>query len=37
MRATVDRAVSLDDAPGAVAHLRSGGAVGKVVIEVAGS
>ncbi|GAA4974944.1 zinc-binding dehydrogenase [Pseudonocardia tropica] len=37
VRATVDRVVSLDDAPDAVAHLRSGGAVGKVVIEVSGS
>ena len=36
VRATVDRVVSLDDTPGAVAHLRSGGAVGKVVIEAAG-
>nr|WP_238589331.1 zinc-binding dehydrogenase [Pseudonocardia sp. HH130629-09] len=37
VRATVDRVVALDDAPDVVAHLRSGSAVGKVVIEMSGS
>ncbi|MEJ8282189.1 quinone oxidoreductase family protein [Pseudonocardia spirodelae] len=37
VRATVDRVVGLEEAPAAVEHLRSGAAVGKVVIEVSGS
>lgn len=37
VRATVDRVVALDDAPDVVAHLRSGSAVGKVVIAMSGS